>query len=87
VALLVAVAEARKVLLDEVHVREGGVTRVDAGVEHRDDDARAGAVGDIGADLVDSPRRGGRGRLLLLEWLDEPGRHDRGDRPDIRITR
>ena len=78
-AVPVAVALAGEVLLHELDAREGRVRRVDAGVEHGHDRARAGERRGIRTDRRDAPcrrRAGGR----LRDRFDQARRHRRRHR-------
>jgi hypothetical protein len=86
VADAVAVARAGEVLLDQRHPGEGRVGGVDAGIEDRHDHIGAGPGGAVGADRADAPGRGRRGVGVELHRPDQPGRHDRRQRPHPRVA-
>jgi hypothetical protein len=87
VAVLVAVAFAGEVALDERHAGEGRVRRVDPGVEDGDRDAGSGEGRGIGLDRLDAPRRRRRGGRRgdvprLADRGDQLHRHGRSHRQD-----
>ena len=87
VALPIAVARAGEILLDQRHASEGRVSGIDAGVQDRHVHAGTRPVRGVGADGRDAPRRSRCRRVADLGRLNQSRRHDRRQRPHLRIPR